>query len=83
MSQITLIKSSMPARVCKSYRLENCNLVKDVIANVTSGEGTIVDVHNAEKMIVVLQAVTQCDDIVICPGIWRNAKTCTKIFKNK
>jgi hypothetical protein len=74
MSQITLIKSSMPARVCKSYRLENGNLVKDVIANVTSGEGTIVDVHNAEKMMAVLQAVTQRDDIVICPGIWRNAE---------
>lgn len=75
MNKITIIKSTVPNKVCKTYSLgEDGKLIKSVIASTTEGEAVTVEVNSAQAMAKVLGKVTERDDLVICPGVWQGAE---------
>jgi hypothetical protein len=75
MDRITVIKSTNPSKVCKTYKLDaDGRLEKSVIANTTEGVAVTLNVPTAQAMVKVLTSVTSRDDLVICPGIWRGAE---------
>ena len=73
MSQITIIKSTQPSRVCKRFTLKDGRLHKDAIANVTEAQAATVNVSDVHKMVRHLERVTESHDQVICNGIFHNA----------
>lgn len=74
MTNITVIKSVNPDKVCKTYTLKDDALEKNVIANVNEGEAVTVQVDDAQAMMKVLRKVTDRTDLVLCAGTWHNAQ---------
>jgi hypothetical protein len=74
MDKITLIRSIVPEKVCKTYTQNGEALEKNVIANVSDGEGITLSVPDADAMVKVLERITERQDLVICPGVWHNAQ---------
>jgi len=73
MSQITLIKSMQPSRICKRFTIKDGRLQKDAIANVTEAQAASVNVSDVHKMVRQLERVTESHDQAICTGIFHNA----------
>jgi len=71
---ITIIRSTRPEKVCKTFSVEDGALTKQAIANVTQGVAITVSVPDAQAMVTLLEEVTESFDMVICPGRWDNAK---------
>lgn len=74
LNAITLIRTTNPSYVCKTYTLQNGSLEKAPIANVSEGEAKTLSANTAQEMVKLLNYVTNRSDIAICPGVWRGAQ---------
>ncbi|MEO3475772.1 hypothetical protein AAFN86_28230 [Roseomonas sp. CAU 1739] len=72
-SPVTIIRSIQPAMVCKRYTMGAAGIEKRAVAHVTEGEATTRDVPDAAAMMALLREVTEAPDLVICPGVFRDA----------
>lgn len=71
---ITLIKTTNPSHVCKTYTLQNGSLEKAPVANVSEGKAKTLSANNAQEMVELLKLATDRSDVAICPGVWKGAE---------
>jgi hypothetical protein len=71
---ITLIKTTNPSHVCKTYTLQNGSLEKAPVANVSEGKAKTLSANNAQEMVKLLKLATDRSDVAICPGVWKGAE---------
>ena len=75
MDALTVIKSNKPDKVCKTYALDASGKVqKRAVANISEGRAKQIGVPDAEKFITLLKLVTERQDLVLCPGVWRESQ---------
>ncbi|WP_426957997.1 hypothetical protein [Muricoccus radiodurans] len=74
MSALTLIQSTRPSVVCKTYRRSaDGEIHKAAVAHVTEGTGRTVSVGDAEAMAALLREVTESRNLVLCNGTFDGA----------
>ena len=75
MDALTVIKSNKPDKVCKTYALDASGKIhKRAVANISEGRAKQIGVPDAEKFITLLKLVTERQDLVLCPGVWRESQ---------
>jgi hypothetical protein len=67
---ITVLTSSFPEQVCKTYALEDGALKMRAVANVIRAKAKMVPVETAADLVAVLHKVTEIHNQVIVPGRW-------------
>lgn len=73
MSYITVIKTSKPATVGKTYFKRDGVLKKRTIGNVSEGIAATHHIATAIEMAMVLEDTTAENTLVICPGVFKSA----------
>jgi putative DNA primase/helicase len=72
---ITLIKSTTPDKICKSFSLNPTGaLVKRAVANISDGRVKSVEVLNAPSFVDLLNYVTERQNLALCPGVWHGSQ---------
>jgi hypothetical protein len=74
MDAVTVVISTQPTRVAKVYSKENGVITKEAIGDISEGTAYTKIVSNAHEMAELLAKVTDREDAVVCPGVWRNSK---------
>lgn len=80
---ITILTSSFPERVCKTYTLVNGALDKRAVANVVKAKAKTVQIETAADLVAVLQEVTESHNQVIVPGRWIDGEEPFEVITEK
>lgn len=73
MDAVTVVVSTQPSRVAKVYEKHDGVIVKSAIGDISEGVAYTKEIKSARDMAELLSKVTDREDAVVCPGIWRNS----------
>ena len=73
MDAVTVVVSTQPSRVAKVYEKHDGVIVKSAIGDISEGIAYTKEIKSARDMAELLSKVTDREDAVVCPGIWRNS----------
>jgi len=73
MDAVTVVVSTQPSRVAKVYEKHDGVIVKRAIGDISEGVAYTKEIKSARDMAELLSKVTDREDAVVCPGIWRNS----------
>lgn len=74
MDAVTVVVSTQPARVAKVYEKHDGVIVKSAIGDICEGTAYTKKIESARDMAELLAKVTEREDAVVCPGVWRNSE---------